>query len=537
MEERKMLSEDKYFRNLTEVELWQRYCGFLDLSLSEFMDIQRELLMDEIERVADSILGKKIMGGKKPKSVEEFQHTVPLTTYEDYEPYLSERREDALAIKPELWCHSSGRSGKFKWMPNSSEYLDRVTHTAIAMLILATAKYKGKVNLSPTFRFLMILPPAPYTSGAIFDAVAKRLSFRPIPDPREVGSMEFSDRVQTGFKIALREGVDFMGSIGSVLVRMGEAFNEQTQNISFSPGMLHPKLFFRLLRAWMHAKIERRRILPKDIWPAKAVLAGGMDASIYRDDIIRYWGNDPYEPYSLTEAANVAIPDWTRNGVIFRPDLVFLEFIPYEEQSENQYNTSALAPTVLFDQVEIGKSYEFVITHFYGMPLLRYRTKDIIKIVSLEDKEAGSRLPHAIFQYRLDDVINLGSLAQLDEKTLWQALANTHIKYVDWTAYKEYDQNKTFLRFCIEPKEEIGADEIAVRLSEELKKVDVDYVDVESYLNISPLRVTLLSPGTFNRYMEEKKEEGADLAQLKPSHVNPPQDIIESLIRHSEDIK
>ena len=85
-----MLSEDKYFRDLTEAKLWQRYCGFLDLSIDEFMDIQEELLMDQIDRVADSVLGKKIMGKRKPKSVEEFRRMVPLTTYDDYEPYLSE---------------------------------------------------------------------------------------------------------------------------------------------------------------------------------------------------------------------------------------------------------------------------------------------------------------------------------------------------------------------------------------------------------------------------------------------------------------
>jgi len=96
-----MLSEDKYFRELTKAELWQRYCGFLDLSIDEFMDIQEELLMDEIDRVADSPLGRKIMGNQRPKSVEEFRRIVPLTTYDDYEPYLSERREDILGEKPE----------------------------------------------------------------------------------------------------------------------------------------------------------------------------------------------------------------------------------------------------------------------------------------------------------------------------------------------------------------------------------------------------------------------------------------------------
>ena len=29
-------------------EIWQRYCGFLDLSVKEFMDIQNSLLMEQI---------------------------------------------------------------------------------------------------------------------------------------------------------------------------------------------------------------------------------------------------------------------------------------------------------------------------------------------------------------------------------------------------------------------------------------------------------------------------------------------------------
>ncbi len=53
-----MLSEDKYFRDLTEAELWQRYCGFLDLSIDQFMEIQENLLMEQIGLVADSLLGK-----------------------------------------------------------------------------------------------------------------------------------------------------------------------------------------------------------------------------------------------------------------------------------------------------------------------------------------------------------------------------------------------------------------------------------------------------------------------------------------------
>ena len=49
-----------------------------------------------------------------------------------------------------------------------------------------------------------------------------------------------------------------------------------------------------------------------------------------------------------------------------------------------------------------------------------------------------------------------------------------------------------------------------------------------------PLRVTLLSPGTFLRYVQERKAAGADLAHLKPPHMNAPDAVIADLLRVSE---
>ena len=119
-----MLPEDEYFYTHNDEEIWQRYCGFLDLSMDQFMAIQERLLTEQIQLVHGSLLGRKIIGERKPESVREFRDSVPLTTYEDYEPYLTEQREDALAEKPFLWMHTSGRSGRFKWIPWTTRALD-----------------------------------------------------------------------------------------------------------------------------------------------------------------------------------------------------------------------------------------------------------------------------------------------------------------------------------------------------------------------------------------------------------------------------
>ncbi len=529
-----MLPEDKYFETLTEEELWQRYCGFLDLSIEDFMNIQRQLLMDEINRVADSPLGKKIMGGNKPKDVEEFRHTVPLTSYDDYEPYLRDQKADALAIEPRFWCHSAGRGGKFKWFPHSSEFVSVTIKYILAIFILASAKKRGEVNTSPGFRLLSIMPPPPYGSGLIYQRFPEFFTARIFPPTDLAEEMAFEDRIKLGFSMALKEGVDFIGAIASVLVKMGEQFQERSVKQKPSPAMLNPKILTRMLRAVIRSKKEHRPILPKDLWPAKAVLASGMDTAIYRDDIAYYWGAMPYEAYGCSEAYFLALHSWNKDGLVFLPDSVFLEFIPYEEQLKHEGDKDYRPRTVLMNELEMDKSYEIVITHFYGMPLLRYRMKDVVKVIRLEDKQTGIRLPHVIFQCRTDDVIPLAGLAWLDEKSIWQAIRNTGVKYAEWTACKEYDNNETFLRIYIELKEERDAHELESLIDEQLKLVDTDYPDIGKYLGTQPVKVTVLSKGTFDRYTAEKKREGVDLAHLKPSHINPSEMGLKRLIELSK---
>ncbi|MBN2239604.1 MAG: GH3 auxin-responsive promoter family protein [Dehalococcoidales bacterium] len=528
-----MLAEDRYFLELPENEIWERYCGFLDLSIHEFMDIQRELLMDEVERVWESVLGRKIIGDVKPQSVEEFRELVPLTTYSDYEPYLSERREDVLTEKPYTWCHSSGRGGYYKWIPYTHEFMHKTSLKAIAALIMATCSRKGQVNLSPGFKMLLTLPPPPYVSGTLFTSFAEEITFTAIPPADTMQNSSFQERVQEGFRMALREDVDIIGAIASVLVKVGEQFSGQAQGMKISRKMLHPKILTRLARAWLRSKRAGRPMLPKDIWPTKGIATGGVDTYIYKDAITYYWGKPPHEFFVSTEAQYMAVQTWNRKGLVFFPDQLFFEFIPYEEnESHRKEDKGYQPPTVLLDEVEEGKSYEVVITQLCGMPLLRYRTNDIIKVIGLRDEETGINLPHIVSQHRIGETINLGSLANLDEKTIWQAIANTGIEYTEWSACKEFDedQSQSYLRIYLELKGKMDAEEVATLIHNQLEIVDTDYKDVMGYLEIQATRVTLLSPGTFQRYTDKKQAEGADLAHLKPSHMNPPDDIIQLLL-------
>ncbi|MFC2045673.1 GH3 auxin-responsive promoter family protein [Chloroflexota bacterium] len=528
-----MLREDEYFQDLSQEELWQRYCGFLDLSLGEFMEIQENLLMQEINLVAYSLLGKKIMGNVKPESVDEFRRLVPLTTYEDYEPYLSEQREDALAVKPADWCHSSGRGGEFKWIPYTSDFLEVTARIFISYMILSAASRKGEVRIKPGERVLMTVPPRPYASGSLGYYASQVFSVKIIPPLEEGAQMEFQERIQKGFGIALRSGVDVIASIASVMVKVGERMSEEAQGIKFSRGILQPKIMFTLARAWLISKLKKRLMLPKDLWRPKGIITGGTDTSIYKDSLAYYWGKTPFELYCATEIPAIAVNNWNKKWLTFVPYSAFWEFIPYEEsikaEEDNSYNPS----TVLLNELEEGKLYEVVLSQFYGMPLLRYRMRDIIKVMSLSDDETGVNIPQVVFHTRIGETIDIAGLTRLTERVIWESIANTGIKYEDWSARKEYDHDKTFLHVYIELREEKKVAELEDLVDKHLRMVDIDYRDIDSYLGLKPIKITLLSRGTFGRYYQEKVKEGADLAHLKPSHMNAHDSVIQRLLQLS----
>ena len=76
-----MKFEDKLKARSRE-DVWNEYCGFLDLSMDEFVQIQNRLMEEQIALWSRSPLGKKILKGSTPKNIKEFRGLVPLTSYD-----------------------------------------------------------------------------------------------------------------------------------------------------------------------------------------------------------------------------------------------------------------------------------------------------------------------------------------------------------------------------------------------------------------------------------------------------------------------
>jgi len=514
-------------------ELWNKHCGYLSLSRSEFMDIQKRLMLEQIKLLGPSGIGRAIMGETIPASIEEFRRVTPLTTYSDYLVFLGDKQEDDLPVKPYTWARTSGKSSDLgpKWIPYTKTMYDHLSDPVIGALIMSSCSQPGDVKLERNDKFLMASAPPPYVSGYIARATRDNLDVVFMPELEAAEKMSYGERVAAGFKIAMREGLDYFMGMSVVLARMGEQFEQQATSTKPSRELLNPSTLWRLLKALIKSKIQNRNILPRDLWNLKGIMTGGTDTEIYQDRIEYYWGRKPLEGYVCTEAGNLAMQSWNFKGMCFFPDTAFLEFIPLEEHNKNKMDPSYQPRTVLYDELELG-FYELVFSNFYGGALMRYRIGDLFNVVSIGDEQTGSELPQLRFYSRADDIIDLSGMIRLTERDVWQAIEAAEVQYQDWMVRKEFIEGNSVLHIYIELRGPAGISEVEIhdRLDRHFSTRFTDYKDLKGMLGFDPLTVTLIPPGSFNKYIKSKLEAGADLAHLKPPHMKPSDESLKYLL-------
>ena len=520
-------------------ELWQKCCGFIDLSLEEFMRIQRRLLLEQLELLKKCELGRYIINGADPYTVEEFREQVPLTTYADYAPYLLKRRTKVLPEKPLLWVRTSGRSGEYpaKWVPVTARQYEELGPIFLAVMLLGSCRQRGEVTLREHDKYLYALAPAPYISGVSGRRVDDEsiLDFLPPLDKAE--KMDFAERLEQGFKLALFEGMDIFGGISSVLVAIAERFGQGNGGIDIKPFLRKPKILLRLVRALVKSKLARRPIMPKDIWLLKGVMAGGTDTTVFREKIKEMWGRYPLDAYGCSESSVIATQTWDYQGMTFIPHTNLLEFIPEKESLKSKEDPSYQPKALLLDEVRAGENYELVITNFLGGALVRYRVGDMIRITSLRNEELNIDIPQMVFYSRVDDLIDIAGFTRLTESIIWQAIEKSGVAYRDFTVRKEV-REKPVLHLYLELKENgfLTSEQVATAVHQQLKKLDSDYANLESFTGLMPLEVTLLPDSAFEAYMSKQQAAGADLAHLKVPHINPSDGMLDFLINGSRQV-
>jgi hypothetical protein len=516
--------------------VWEKCCGFYDLSLRDFMEIQKQILLEQMTVLPKCTLGRKLLCGETPKTVDEFRRVVPLSSYKDYVPFLPEQNEGSLPEKPVAWQRTSGRSDEFpgKWVPVSQRMYDALGDVMLGVFIVGACRSKGDINLKVGDKMLYGLAPPPYASGMWMRRLDEEGILNFMPSVAEAEKMEFQERIEAGFKLALVNGLDTMGAIASVLVAIGNRFSEGGAAGRVGPLMKHPGRLAHLAAAFAKAKIQGRPLMPKDIWKLKGFLCSGTDAFVYREKLKEMWGKYPLDVYGATECQVIAAQAWDYGDMTFVPFINFWEFMPQDEYTKWQRDKTYQARTLLLDEVVPGAKYAVVGTNCLGGAYTRYVVGDLIEITSLRNEAAGINLPQMAFYGRADGILDFETAGHVGftEKLCWLGIANSGAPYVDWIARKELEGGVPVLHLYLElkPDSKETEKELDAGIDKQFKSLSRDYNQITTSYGVNLLRVSTVPTGAFTNYMAARRAAGADLAHIKPPHMNPSDGIMKMLL-------
>ncbi|WP_434688654.1 GH3 family domain-containing protein [Hungatella sp. SB206] len=526
-------------------ELWKEYCGFLDLTIDEFMAIQNRLMLEQIRKWRTSGIGKTILKGRNPETIEEFRKMVPLTSYEDYADSLSLKDKSILPDDPVVWIQTTWEGGRhtIKLAPYTRSMLETYQNNMLGCLMLSTSSGRGDFDVNPKDTILYALAPLPYATGIFPLLLNDAISIEFLPPVKEAQKMSFSERNKKGFKKGLKKGIDFFFGVGSVTYYVslsiaslgsghksgsGSRGGDGKKKISISPAMV-----VRLLKAKHLCRKEGRDLLPKDLFRLKGFMCAGTDNRLYRDDLEKLWGVRPMEIFAGTEPTCIGTEIWSRDGMYFFPDACFYEFIPEKEMERSLADPSYEPRTCLMNEVEEGEKYELVISVLKGGVFMRYRVGDVYRCIALENERDQVRFPRFEYIDRIPTVIDIAGFTRITENSIGRVIGLSGLKVKDWAAAKEITENKRpFLHMYVEMEPEcLFSSAVTVNILKEhmgvyFKYVDEDYKDLKKILGIDPLEITILRCGTFDTYYRGGKE--------KMRRINPTQYEIGELLKSQE---
>lgn len=518
---------EQQLKELDQQQIWNYYCGFLNYTTADYMQVQTRLMEEQIESWSNSDLGQSILCGKKPSSIDEFRTMVPLTTYDDYADVLLAKRSDSLPMNPVVWIETTWEGGihPVKVAPYSRSMLDIYTKNIIACLILGTSSEKNTVNVTVKDKMLYGLAPLPYATGLLPLGLKEELPMTFLPDPIEANTLSFSERNKLGFKMALRDDVELFFGVGSVAYAVTKNLVEASSSSSKGVSSLlkySPKRAAKILKAKKLAKQENRAVYPKDLFNLKGIMIAGTDNRYYKDDLEKLWGIRPMEVFAGTEGSVVGVETWTRDGMYFFPDTNFYEFIKEEDYMRLMDQPTYQPQTYLMNEVVPGNKYELVITVLKGGAFARYRVGDVYECVGLQNKEDGTSIPRFHYVDRTPNIIDIAGFTRISEYSIDKAIEHSKVKVIDWIARKEVsDSNRPFLKLYVEIDQDyLTFNPMSPTILKELlttyfKYLDHDYKDLKKILGMDPLVVELLPVDAFKKY---KKSYSKPLRRFNASH-------------------
>ena len=508
--------------------------------------VSMETLLRLIRKNEDTEYGKKY-GFREIRSYADYAAKVPLSTYEDYEPYIDRMLcfgQDNLitADKVVYFAHTSGTSGSSKMIPCTQDALD-ILFTTVFQRFFGCYQKSCKEGM-PAYPGINLMESrigyTPY--GIAHGAISETLnheedtpSYNALPEEIIYPAAEF-DRRYIKMLLALRERhlsflmATFSPTIYDMIVYVQHHWRSLCDDIEagkINPDIaLDPKLR-KQLEERLYPDPERAREIreimrehEKDafvplLWPDMKRIAtvGTATFAPFIDRMRPVFGKDTgvdYLGYVCSEAVIAAPLREEDPAYMLLPFGGFYEFIPAEEGADK----TPLLP----DQLEVGKEYELVVTNLSGF--YRYRLGDVIRVTGYHHE-----CPMIVFSYRENQLISMYG-EKVTETALHTAVESmaeeSGTAVLEYSVYADSETDPGHYIVLLESDREILPEAwpyYSEILNRKLCEAHDSYCKKISQKTMLPLEVKFVQQQTYALYRDLKVMGGASPNQIKPLRV------------------
>lgn len=523
-------------------------------------DINRTILQRIIAANAQTEYGR-LYNFAGINTASAYKAGVPLSSYSDYEPYIGRMvngETNLLSADPVTYFGlSSGTTGKQKYIP-ITQRTARMMNMNMMFLqqgllgrILPQTKHCGRglllMNMVQGDNTQQGIPTGSGTSGG---ALAMKKIF-PYFWTSPVSVLKIADQRVANYLhllFALKErrlsylGAPFPSSIVQMFSVLEEKWPELvsdiargkiTQDIELVSSVrkeLEGKLRPDSKRA---AELEQElskglQGIASRIWPKMVYVScvTGGSFNIYLEKLRYYTAGLPVYSavYGATEALVGIGARIDTVSYVVTPRPAYYEFIPLDEADAPNPTTYDL------DQVEVGKTYEVVITNFAGF--YRYRLGDVVKVVG-----RYNQTPVIEFMYRKGQLLNLAGEKTPEpavQHAVQAALQAQGTRVLDYTVTLNLDAAIGCYRFYIEAssaEQTPNMEATRLKLEQCLAEANPRYLAGLNSNRISPLELRLVQSGTFEKIRNELIKRGASFNQVKVPRLMKDQELIALLDR------
>lgn len=504
-------------------------------------EVQREVLLGKLAKCAESDYGRE-HGFGEIGSVEEFRQRVPISTYEDFRPYIDRVMQGevtamfAPGTRILMFAMTSGTTAMPKHLPVTEDFY---RHYRESWNLWGTQVYNDHRQLL-TQKTLQLssdwkqhLAPSGVPCGNISGLAAetrpfytKSMFFMPaacirIRDP--------AAKHYTALRIALaaRDVGMLITANPSTLVEFAKRADEQRDLLIRDlydgtlseemdvPGHVRDALRWRLRAKKRRAKeleaiVHRTgNLYPRDFWPQTAVISvwTGGSVRVYLPQLEEFYGRTAIRDHGISASeARMTIPfsDSTPAGILdFHHQ--FFEFIP-EAEIESEH------PTVLeAHELEAGKDYFILLTTSGG--IYRYNIHDVVRCVGYQ-----GQAPLLMF---LNKGKHFSSITgeKLSEHqvvaAVQQSFAELNLPPATFTLAPAMEE-RPYYELLMEPGKHSGREpELAAALQKYLTEQNWEYGEKCGSGRILPVRVREIPPGTWAAFRRQRSATRGNFEEFK----------------------